>query len=137
VLDQYREAKAAEESQKWISAAEAVQLLQPVFNSEYRAKMTICRRAHVGLIRARAERFIADKKESSDFEIPKGFWWAKGQEALHQNWPIGDFDTWVNNGNLHLQAFGVSFSGADIEHREDNPGRQARAGRACSCALHL
>jgi hypothetical protein len=99
----------------WIQAAEAAQLLKPVFNSAYMAQMTICKRAHNGLIRARAERFIAGKKESSDFEIPKGFWWAEGNKALHQNWPIGDFDTWVEMGNLHLQAFGVSFFRTDIE----------------------
>jgi hypothetical protein len=100
---------------EWISAADAVQLLQPVFNSAHLAKMTICKRAHNNLIRSRAERFIVDKEEHSDFELPKGFWWAEGDGALHQNWPIGDFDTWVNMGNLHLQAFGVSFFRADIE----------------------
>jgi hypothetical protein len=104
-----------ESKEDWISAAEAARLLKPVFNSAYTAQMTICKRAHNGLIRSRAERFIAGKKESSDFEIPKGFWWAEGNEALRQNWPIGDFDTWVENGNLHLQAFTVSFFRADIE----------------------
>ena len=90
-------------------------MLKPVFNSAFVAQMTICKRAHIGLIRARAERFIADKRESTDFDIPKGFWWAEGHEALHQNWPVGDFDTWINNGRLHLQAFGVSFLRTDVE----------------------
>jgi hypothetical protein len=111
----FARAEKVESKEEWISAAEAVKLLKPVFNSAFTAQMTICNRAHSGLIRAQAERFIAGKEESSDFEIPKGFWWAKGHEALHQNWPIGDFDTWVNSGNLHLQAFGVSFLRADIE----------------------
>jgi hypothetical protein len=111
----FARAEKVESKEEWISAAEAARLLKPVFNSAYTAHMTICKRAHNGLIRSRAERFIAGKKESSDFEIPKGFWWAEGNEALHQNWPIGDFDTWVENGNLHLQAFTVSFLRADIE----------------------
>lgn len=121
-LDQCREIvrrrkaeEAATESQKWISAAEAARLLKPVFKSEYVAQVTICKRAHNGLIRARAERFFMDKKELADFAIPKEFWWAEGDTALNQNWPIGDFDTWVEMGTLHLQAFGVSFFRADIE----------------------
>jgi hypothetical protein len=118
-LDQSREIvrkreteEAAAESQKWISAAEAVRLLKPIFNSDYLAQMTICKRAHGGLIRARAERFLTDKKEG--FEIPKGFWWAEGNTALNQNWPAGDFDTWIDRGEVHLQAFGVSFFHPDI-----------------------
>lgn len=104
-------------SEDWIRAAEAAQLLKPMFKSEYIAQMTICKRAHNGLIRARAERFMVakNKKESRDFGIPKDFWWAEGHGALHQNWAIGDFDTWVEMGNLDLQAFGVSFFRADIE----------------------
>jgi Hypothetical protein (DUF2513) len=132
-LDQCREAdqrrkaeEAAAESQKWVSAAEAARLLKPVFKSEHLAQMTICKRAHGGLIRAHAERFLMDKKERSDFEIPKEFWFAEGHEALTQNWTAGDFDSWVDSnrftGNcrfsglkVHMEAFAVSFLRPDIE----------------------
>jgi|SRR5579863_453688 len=112
----FARAGKVERTEEWISGAEAVRLLMPVFNnSAMRAQETICKRAHNGLVRSRAERFIEGEKESRDFEIPKGFWWAEGDSALHQNWPIGDFDTWVERGNLHLRAFSVSFLRADIE----------------------
>jgi hypothetical protein len=122
LVDQYREAlerqaaeKATEESRRWITAAEAAALLKPVFKSESLAQMTICKRAHAGLIRARAERFVTNGKPRNLDEIPAGFWWAEGEAALHQTWATGDFDTWVERGELHLEAFGVSFLRADIE----------------------
>ena len=122
LVDQYREAlelqaaeRDVEEKRNWIPAAEAAALLKPVFKSEYLAQMTICKRAHAGLIRARAERFIANGKSRNIPEIPKGFWWAEGNAALHQTWATGDFDTWVDRDELHLEAFGVSFFRADIE----------------------
>jgi hypothetical protein len=47
---------------EWVTAAEAVRLLKPVFgNSAYMAQKTICKRAHNGLIRARAERLTANE----------------------------------------------------------------------------
>ena len=77
--------------------------------------MTICQRAHSGLIRARADRFIVNEKVRKNVEIPKEFWWAEGHEALTQNWPAGDFDTWLDNGSVHLQAYGVLFLRTDIQ----------------------
>jgi hypothetical protein len=120
----FARAKKVESEEEWISAAEAAKLLKPVFNSQYLAQMTICKRAHGGLIRARAERFMIDGVEQImrdenrtviNFDIRKEFWWAEGNAALTQNWPVGDFDTWVERGEVHLQAFGVSFLRADIE----------------------
>jgi hypothetical protein len=118
--------KKMENNEEWITAAEAVRLLQPVFDSEITAKMTICKRAHNGMIRARARRFIMDSKSADNVEIQKIFWWAEGHSALTQNWTAGDFDTWVDShrltGNLnysalkvHFEALGVSFLRADIE----------------------
>jgi uncharacterized protein (TIGR02391 family) len=76
---------------------------------------TICKRAHSGLIRSRAERFIVDRKLAREnFDIPKLFWWAEGQAGLEQNWKAGDFETWIDRTQL-LQAFGVSFRREDIE----------------------
>jgi hypothetical protein len=111
----FARAEQVESKEDWITAAEAVRLLKPVFNSEYMAKMAICQRAHNGLIRARAEQFMIDENVRSNCEIPKGFWWAEGNTALNQNWPTGDFDTWVDRGEVHLRAFGVCFLRADIE----------------------
>jgi hypothetical protein len=77
--------------------------------------MTICKRAHSGLIRARAERFMMDAQVRNNFEITSDFWWAEGGAALTQNWTAGDFDTWINRGEVHLRAFGVSFLRSGIE----------------------
>src|SRR6516165_1400060 len=74
-----REGAAKTESKdEWITAAEAVRLLKPISESEYAAKMTICRRAHAGLIRARAQHFIIDDRSAGGAELPKNFWWAEG-----------------------------------------------------------
>jgi hypothetical protein len=129
MVDQYRETldlyaakKAAEESRNWIPAAEAAALLKSAFNSQQLAEATICKRAHGGLIRARAERFMVDGIEHTVMDesgalikvaIENGFWWAEGNAALHQNWVTGDFDAWIDDE--HFQAFGVWFLRADIE----------------------
>lgn len=111
----FARAEKMESAEEWITAADAARLLKPVFdNSEYMAEMTICKRAHSGLIRARAEHFMMGKSERKNFEVPKDFWWAEGHEALIQNWTTGDFETWINH-EIQLRAFGVSFLRADIE----------------------
>jgi hypothetical protein len=116
-------AEKVESKDEWISAAEAASLLKSAFNSQQLAQMTICKRAHGGLIHARAERFMVDGVEHvlrdesgalQNIEIEKEFWWAEGNAALHQNWITGDFDTWIDN-EIHLQAFNVWFLRADIE----------------------
>jgi predicted nucleotide-binding protein len=99
---------------EWITAAEASRLLKGAFNSETMARMTICKRAHNGLVRARAVRFISGESIHDNYEVPSAFWWAEGAEALEQNWITGDFETWLKQ-QLHLRAFGVSFLRADIE----------------------
>jgi hypothetical protein len=111
----FARAEKVESKEEWIAAAEAARLLKPVFNSEYMAQMTICKRAHSGLIRARAERFMMGENALNNFEIPKDFWWAEGKTSLTQNWPTGDFDTWIDRGSVHLRAFGVSFLRDHIE----------------------
>jgi hypothetical protein len=118
-------AEKVESKEAWISAADAEQLLKPVFGT-YEARLTICKRAYSGMIRARAQRFILDSRATDNVEIPKIFWWAEGHQALTQNWTAGDFDTWVESsrltgnlhlsgGKVHLEAFNVSFLRADIE----------------------
>jgi hypothetical protein len=111
----FARAEKVESKEEWASAAEAIQLLKLVFDSTYEAQMIICKRAHNGMIRARAQRFLLDGRKRDNFEIPKEFWWAEGHQALNQNWTAGDFDTWIDNGSHHLEAFGVSFLRADID----------------------
>jgi hypothetical protein len=114
-----------ESKEEWISAAAAEQLLKPAFGT-YEARLTICKRAHSGMVRARAQRFIMDSRATDNIEIPKIFWWAEGHQSLNQNWTAGDFDTWLDSskltgnlhlsgGKVHLEAFNVSFLRADIE----------------------
>ena len=76
-----------------ISARSAVSLLGI---GDTHAQRTICQRAYAGLIQARAERFIRDGRASDNVEIPREFWWAKGEAALTQNWATGDFETWID-----------------------------------------
>jgi len=76
--------------------------------------MAICKRAHSGMIRARAERWTFGGRVVDKPDLPAKFWWAEGHEALKQDWTAGDFDTWIDD-KAHLQAFGVTFLRADIE----------------------
>jgi hypothetical protein len=54
--------------------------------------MAICRRAHGGLIRTRAVRFMVDDLAHDNCEVMKDLWWAEGGGALTENWATGDFD---------------------------------------------
>ena len=105
------------EKQEWISAASALALLgmSPPF-----AARTICKRARVGLIKARAARFIRDGRTTDNVDVPDEFWWAEGEAALTQNWTSGDFDTWIDH-SIRLQAFGVTFRRSDIERSKPTP----------------
>ncbi len=134
----FARAEKMESKEEWIAASEAVQLLKPMFDTTYEAQMTICKRAYSGMVRARAQRFLMDGRKRDDFEIPKEFWWAKGHQALNQNWTAGDFDTWIDNGSHHLEAFGVSFLRADIDRMiPASPSMaQAPAAEAAARAVH-
>jgi hypothetical protein len=112
--------------EEWITAADALRLLKPVFGSEYEAKLTICKRAHAGLIRARAEHFMMGDRSARDQEVPKVFWWAEGHQPLEQNWTTGDFETWIKH-TTRLRAFNVSFLRTDIEKLRPDP-KSAKPG---------
>jgi hypothetical protein len=99
------------QGEEWISAAEALALVKIPRQHAARA---ICNRAHAGLVRARAERYVSDNQISYNIDVPIEFWWAEGGAALTQNWHTGDFETWLRRV-LHLQAFGVTFYRSDIE----------------------
>lgn len=94
-----------ESAEQWIPAAQARGLVSAPLVEERQA---ICARANAGLIKTRAELFMVDSKKVGTVQIPDIFWWAKGHEALEQNWATGDFSTWIEE-RTHLQAFGVSF----------------------------
>lgn len=98
--------------EEWLSARESLKLVHHVAK-DHSAHRTICQRAHVGMIRAKAEKFIQAGRDMGAVELPPEFWWAKGREALSQNWEAGDFDTWINK-KYHWQAFGVEFLTDDI-----------------------
>jgi predicted nucleotide-binding protein len=100
---------------EWMSAQEALDFLLSLKIHYGDAVSTLCTRAHTGLIKARAKVFITDEKQQSDVEVPRRFWWARGDAALDQNWKIGDFETWTDHGNTHLEAFGVEFRRQDLE----------------------
>jgi nucleoside phosphorylase len=116
-FEQLRNSSQGIEKEEWITAASALALLRMKHGA---ATRTICKRAHAGLIRTRAVRFIRDGRPADDSEIPREFWWAEGEAALHQNWQTGDFDTWIDH-RIHLEAFGVSFRRADIERTRPTP----------------
>jgi uncharacterized protein (TIGR02391 family) len=97
----------------WIPAGEAQKLVRDA-TGDLGSRQTICKRAHHGLIRARAEQYFIDREPKGAIDVPQAFWWAEGNPALKQNWSTGDFETWIRN-TTRLEAFGVSFHRADIE----------------------
>jgi uncharacterized protein (TIGR02391 family) len=102
---------------EWITAAEAVRLLAPGFGgSAFAAQRAICKRAHSGMIRARATKYMIGEHTLKRPDIPKEFWWAEGEPALTQDWTTGDFETYhIEMGEQRLRAFGVSFLRTDLD----------------------
>jgi hypothetical protein len=90
---------------QWIAASTAVEI--------FGSRLAICERCHAGLICSRAETFVQQDKSSSDVELPREFWWARGSEGLEQDWRTGDFRTWINHKEDWL-AFGVRFALDDL-----------------------
>jgi hypothetical protein len=77
-------------SEDWVSAVAALALLEGVMTSDM-ASMTIAARANDGLIRSRAARLLRNNQAKDDAEVPPKFWWARGHEALEQNWQTRGF----------------------------------------------
>ena len=109
----------------WIKASEAIKLVSDASNP-FAAPRAICSRAHAGLVAARARLLVIGGKEASDAEVPKEFWWARGEVALDQNWTTGDFETWYDR-QVHCLAYGVEFLRIHIEEMLPNKasGRSA------------
>lgn len=97
---------------EWISAKDALAFLQRAapFTDQ---RGTICKRAHAGLIQARAQTLVLPDAKYSDANVGAGFWWAEGHAALEQNWVTGDFSTWIDK-KYEVKAFGVYFAADDI-----------------------
>lgn len=124
----FRTSQSTVAASDWVRAADAVEMLAPIL-TEGAAQKRICERAHNGLIQARAESYHAgDAEVLTDVAVPADFWWAEGGAALEQNWPTGDFSTWIDR-RIHLRAFGVTFRHADIEKMLP-PQRQLKTGTA-------
>lgn len=113
----FARAEQMESKEEWIPAATALGMLKQSMPHAAAVK-AICTRAHDGMVRARAERFIrehrSDSRSADSIEIPKEFWWAQGGVALEQNWSTGDFETWINQ-EIHLRAYSVSFLRSDLQ----------------------
>jgi predicted nucleotide-binding protein len=103
---------ARDEELEWISAAAALAVIGDALPAPANA---ICKRAHAGLVRAKALRLMADNEAVNDCAVPREFWWAEGEQALAQDWAAGDFDTWDRYKKHHHRAFGVTFARCDIE----------------------
>ena len=114
---------AMSEIEEWINARDALSLLGN--NKTYGRGKTICKRAHAGLIKARAMRFIRDGLAADNTDVPVEFWWAEGEKALSQNWETGDFETWINH-TVRLQAFWVMFLRSDIKRSVPAPALEER-----------
>jgi hypothetical protein len=90
---------------QWIPASKALELVGNRF--------ALCERLESGLIASRARLLILGKKEMPFASVPRGFWWARGREALEQNWNTGDFETWIEQRD-HWRAFGVELRLPDV-----------------------
>jgi hypothetical protein len=69
-----------ENQEEWIGAARALILLKPAM-AGFIAKKTICTRAHNGLVRARAQRYMQGNTIRDNHDVPAQFWWAGGEAA--------------------------------------------------------
>lgn len=98
-------------SEEWISAREALALAKDKM-SLAAARLGICSRAFDQVIQARAKRWVTDGGSIENSHIPYVFWWAKGYEALQQNWVSGDFETVFRE--KRLRAYGVQFNRQQI-----------------------
>ena len=105
----------AGDSDDWMSAADAVEVLKPVMGTA-QAQRTICARANDGLIRTRANALYIDETRADTNEMPTEFWWDRGGSLLTQNWDSGHFETWIGDRSERhrYKAYGVQFLRSQI-----------------------
>lgn len=94
-------------SDQWVRAVKAIELLSEA-GGQHEAILTLCSRAHHGLVKARAALLIAGNERKEHVHVAPAFWWAEGHEALEQDWARGDFSTWIDK-KLEYKVFGVEF----------------------------
>lgn len=116
---------------QWISA-EAARTLVINPPSEWTETLSLCARAHAGLVRTKARLLMIGSERAENAPIPPDFWWAEGHEALEQDWATGDFSTWIKR-QVHWRAFGVLFALPDVLEMLP-PERRAIAARSMSVA---
>jgi len=107
----------ADDSDDWISARDALELLKSVAGGEYSAKRTIAERANDGLIRSRAGRFIFGRETKDNFELPDWFWEGRAEFTRRGNWDTGYFESSYRSGSydrVDCKAHDVKFLHADI-----------------------
>lgn len=88
-------------AEHWIEAAQALEICGD--------RISLCTRLHAGLIAARARSITIEGQTAHGATVPASFWWAKGHEALEQDWASGDFSTWIDR-EKQVFAFGVTFA---------------------------
>ena len=91
----------------WISAESALSVIENI-SGEHAARLAICTHAAEGLLSAKARLLIMGDKRGTNVFVPASFWWARGHEALDQDWSIGDFATWIDR-RISCSAIGVTF----------------------------
>jgi len=114
--------------QWWIPARDAYDTIAKQMPGETR--FAICSRAAEGLLQARARLFVTEKGRFESAIVPTQFWWAKGHEALEQNWDAGDFSTWIDR-TYEWKAFGVEFDFIGLQQML-SPQSGADAARSLS-----
>ena len=95
-------------AEHWIAASNALAIVESVMG-RFDAILAICARANSDLIKTRAGLVCVEGKRHENVELPAGFWWAQGHDALTQNWVSGDFSTWIEKTAL-WEGFGVTFA---------------------------
>lgn len=88
-------------AEHWIEAAQALEISGD--------RISLCTRLHAGLIAARARTITVEGQTAHGATVPASFWWAKGHEALEQDWASGDFSTWIDR-EKQVFVFGVTFA---------------------------
>ena len=110
----------------WMTAREALSAIEAI---GYRqgAGQVIARRAHSGLVMARAQRLSWGAQSRDDAAIDKSFWWAEGGAYMQCDWRVGDFSTVISakhdpnsvwsrlNRDVRVRADGVMFERSGIE----------------------
>lgn len=103
---------------EWISSKELMGAMGTRgFGSGSAQAQRVCKRAHAGIMRARAKTLYLGNERKDDEPVPAEFWFAEGHQALQQDWVSGDFSTWPTwlRRSQEWRAFGVEWSKEDAE----------------------